>query len=107
MKRQDETHLVCRCEEVTERDVVQAIESGCRTMSEVKRMTRAGMGPCQGRTCGRIIERILSEKTGTPSSAVEPWTVRFPVRPVRMSAIAASVVLSPEPSPQTSTSKDD
>jgi len=102
MARQDDAYLVCRCEEVTERDVVQAIESGCRTMSEVKRMTRAGMSPCQDRTCGRIIERILSEKIGTPPSALESWTVRFPVRPVRMSAIAASVVLSPESSPRAS-----
>lgn len=96
MKRKVDAHFVCRCEEVTEQDVIDAIEAGCRTMSEIKRMTRAGMGPCQGRTCGRIIERILSERTGIPLSAIESWTVRFPIRPVRMSAVAASVVLSAE-----------
>ncbi len=102
MKQKGDAHFVCRCEEVTEQEVIEAIEAGCRTMSEIKRMTRAGMGLCQGRTCGRIIERILSERTGIPPSAIEPWTVRFPVRPVRMSAVAASVVLSAEPSPQAS-----
>ncbi len=96
MKPKGDAHFVCRCEEVTEQEIIDAIEAGCRTMSEVKRMTRAGMGPCQGRTCGRIIERILSERTGIAPSAIEPWTVRFPVRPVRMSAVAASVVLSAE-----------
>jgi NAD(P)H-nitrite reductase large subunit len=53
MAREDDGLLVCRCEEVTEREIIEAIEAGCRTMAEVKRMTRAGMGPCQGRTCGR------------------------------------------------------
>ncbi len=96
--------VICRCEEVTKQEILAAIKAGCRTAGEIKRMTRAGMGPCQGRTCGRLIERIISEQTGVPLSAVESCTVRFPVRPVRLSAIASSIILGDE---RTSASSDD
>lgn len=54
--------LICRCEEVSREEIEKAIEDGAVTANEVKRFTRAGMGLCQGRTCRRLVERILSEK---------------------------------------------
>ncbi|GAI83310.1 unnamed protein product [marine sediment metagenome] len=55
--------LVCRCEEVSEEEVRQAIADGAKTLREIKMITRAGMGLCQGRLgaeiCGVII--ILSK----------------------------------------------
>ena len=75
----DRNVLICRCEEVTEEEILKAIRSGCHTVAAVKRMTRAGMGACQGRTCGRLIEQILiREKVMTPEEAA-PDKSRFPV----------------------------
>lgn len=56
--------IVCRCEKVTEAEIVQAIHSPlpAKTVDAVKRRTRAGMGRCQGGFCGpRVIEIIARE----------------------------------------------
>ncbi len=75
--------IICRCEEVTRSEIEAAIEDGAVTMNELKRFTRAGMGLCQGRTCRRLTERILAEKTGMPLKDIAPATYRQPVRPVK------------------------
>lgn len=79
--------LICRCEEVSREEIEAAIADGAVTMNEVKRFTRAGMGLCQGRTCRRLVERILSEKTNTPLGEIQPSSYRQPVRPVRSDII--------------------
>lgn len=75
--------IICRCEEIYRAEIEQAIEDGATTMNELKRFTRAGMGLCQGRTCRRLVERILAEKTGNSLSEMETSTYRQPVRPVK------------------------
>ncbi len=75
--------MVCRCEEVTEEDVRTAIRAGARTVDEIKRATRAGMGFCQSKTCFLDIARILHEERGTPMEEIKPIRVRIPVRPIR------------------------
>lgn len=79
--------IICRCEEIYRSEIEAAIEDGAVTVNEIKRFTRAGMGLCQGRTCRRLVERILSEKTGIPLSEIQPSTYRQPVRPVRSDLI--------------------
>lgn len=74
--------LVCRCEEVTEEEIRQAIREGARTITGVKRRTRAGMGLCQGKTCQRLVARIIAEETGQKIEEIEPATDRPPVRPI-------------------------
>lgn len=81
---------VCRCEEVTDEMVRQAVRDGARTIDAVKKRTRAGMGFCQGRTCRNLIARIIAEETGQDMARLTPPTFRAPVRPVAISAIAGS-----------------
>jgi NAD(P)H-nitrite reductase large subunit len=76
--------LVCRCEEVTEEQIIEAISEGCHTPTAIKRRTRAGMGLCQGRTCQRLVISILSRETSLKAGDIEPDSSRFPARPVRM-----------------------
>ncbi len=59
-------HMVCRCEGVTEAEVVEAIGRGARTLDGVKHRTRAGMGRCQGGFCSPRVMRILSRELGIP-----------------------------------------
>ncbi|MFI6074120.1 NAD(P)/FAD-dependent oxidoreductase [Actinoplanes sp. NPDC051343] len=52
--------VVCRCEDVTVGDIrgtAAATES--RGLRSLKLSTRAGLGPCQGRVCGRTVEELL------------------------------------------------
>lgn len=61
--------IVCRCETVTEGDIMQAIHrpAGARTVDGVKFRTRAGMGRCQGGFCGpRALEILARELHETP-----------------------------------------
>lgn len=76
--------FICRCEEVTKKEIEDAVDNGATTMDEVKRCTRAGMGLCQGRTCRKSVERIVAQKTGKDIKDVKPSSYRQPVRPVKM-----------------------
>ena len=76
--------LICRCQEVTESEIVAAIRDGARTVDGVKRRTRAGMGLCQSKTCGRLIERLIVQETGQDPADVKPQYARMPVRPIAM-----------------------
>ena len=56
--------IICRCESVTEGEIVDAINRPCgaRTVDGVKRRVRPGMGRCQGGFCGpRVIEILARE----------------------------------------------
>ena len=44
-------HVLCRCETVTEGEIVEAIKRGARTVEGIKMRTRAGMGRCQSGFC--------------------------------------------------------
>ncbi len=76
--------LICRCQEVTESEIVAAIRDGAVTVDGVKRRTRAGMGLCQSKTCGRLIERIIARETGINPADILPQKSRMPVRPVKI-----------------------
>jgi glycerol-3-phosphate dehydrogenase len=58
--------IVCRCETVTEGDIVRAIQrpAGARTVDGLKFRTRAGMGRCQGGFCGPRVLEILCRELG-------------------------------------------
>lgn len=57
-------HVVCRCETVTEGEVVEAIKRGARTAEGVRMRTRAGMGRCKGGFCGPRVIQILARELG-------------------------------------------
>ena len=80
--------FVCRCEDVTLKDIEKAIEAGCKELGDLKKLLRCGMGPCQGRTCMRHIAQILSRKTGRPVDEMVFPTVRPPIRPVPLGIFA-------------------
>jgi NAD(P)H-nitrite reductase large subunit len=78
----DDERVICRCEEVTLGEIRKAIKGGARDLDAIKRMTRAGMGLCQCKTCYNLIAQIIHADTGISLSKIKPFTVRPPVRPV-------------------------
>ncbi|MBR1749386.1 MAG: NAD(P)/FAD-dependent oxidoreductase [Ruminococcus sp.] len=58
--------IVCRCESITEGEILDAINRplGATTLDGVKRRTRAGMGRCQGGFCSPYVIKLLSQKLG-------------------------------------------
>jgi glycerol-3-phosphate dehydrogenase len=65
-------HVICRCETVTEMEVLNAIHAviPATNMDAVKRRTRTGMGRCQGGFCHNRVAAILAGELGIPITAV-------------------------------------
>ena len=63
-------HIVCRCEQVTEAEIQEAIRRGANSMDAVKHVTRAGMGRCQGGFCGITVMNQLSRALGVSPTRV-------------------------------------
>lgn len=82
--------IICRCQEVTRQEILDAIEQGATTVDGVKRRTRAGMGLCQGKTCERLVAKIISQETGIPMEQILPQTKRMPVRPVKIGILGGN-----------------
>ncbi|MDH5390778.1 MAG: NAD(P)/FAD-dependent oxidoreductase, partial [Candidatus Bathyarchaeota archaeon] len=55
-------HVVCRCEHVTEGEIIEAVRRGATTMDGIKFRTRAGMGRCQGGFCTPHVIKILARE---------------------------------------------
>lgn len=87
MAKTDDDIIVCRCEDVTLGEIRRAVREGATTMDEIRRVTRAGMGPCQGRTCRLLIASELARATGKPVAEVLPSTTRPPMKAVTMGSL--------------------
>ncbi|MFI6588418.1 FAD-dependent oxidoreductase [Embleya sp. NPDC050493] len=88
---EDDT-LLCRCEEVTYGQIRRTLRDnpGLGTADAVKLLSRAGMGPCQGRMCGPALVELLHEETHIPREALGPFTARPPIKPLPVAALAAA-----------------
>lgn len=64
--------IICRCETVTEGEILEAIRTNpkARDLDGVKRRTRAQMGRCQGGFCGPYITELISKELGIPFEEV-------------------------------------
>jgi thioredoxin reductase len=103
-----DTTLVCQCEEVSRADLIGVqppgylerpermcarsletlLEDGPPDAEQVKRLTRAGMGLCQGRRCREQISLLLAMAANLPPKAAPRGNWRVPVRPVPLGVMA-------------------
>ncbi|MEN6340490.1 MAG: NAD(P)/FAD-dependent oxidoreductase [Clostridiaceae bacterium] len=69
----DYGEIVCRCEEISRGEVLDALHRSvpCDTVDGVKRRVRPGMGRCQGGFCGPLVLRIIAEDKGLSLEEVE------------------------------------
>jgi hypothetical protein len=102
---------VCRCEEVTAREILEIrpprylnwpedrrndrtlrslLGNGPPHPDQIKRLTRAGMGLCQGRRCREQVSALLALSAGLDLAAIPAATHRAPVRPIPLALAAAS-----------------
>jgi thioredoxin reductase len=100
--------IVCQCEEVTRADLLAVqppryldrphamaarslaslLNDGPAHPDQIKRLTRAGMGACQGRRCRDQVACLLAEQQGVPLATVPVASFRAPVRPVPLGILA-------------------
>lgn len=64
--------IICRCEGISEGEIIDAIRSNPAALDvdAVKRRTRSGMGRCQGGFCGTYVMELLAKETGVPFESV-------------------------------------
>mgnify|MGYP000960678095 CR=1 FL=1 len=76
--------IICRCEGITLGEIRELIREGYTTLDEIKRISRAGMGPCQGRTCRHLIMQEIRNATGQNMDDMLMSTFRQPTIPVKL-----------------------
>jgi bacterioferritin-associated ferredoxin len=81
--------ILCRCEDVTADDVAHAVAAGFQSIEEVKRYTGFGTGPCQGKECLVPVALAVARASGTPMTALRPFTARAPLSPTALQQLAA------------------
>ena len=80
---------ICRCEMITTDTIKTLIESGVQDMGSIKRLSRAGMGLCQGRYCQKQIAILLNNMTGNALENEEMFAPQLPVKPTLIKNVAA------------------
>ena len=89
----DDGLIVCRCEEVTKGEIRRAVHEGFRSLTEIKRYLRNGMGLCQGQTCSNLVRSIVAKELGVKPSDLSMVTIRAPARPLEMEIYAREVIV--------------
>jgi len=79
--------VVCRCENVSSATLDAAIDAGCDTLGAVKRKTRLGMGPCQGRYCVPVALSQLASRRGRAPQEFDTAAPRPPLRPLSLAEL--------------------
>jgi NADPH-dependent 2,4-dienoyl-CoA reductase/sulfur reductase-like enzyme len=81
--------VICRCEEVTLRQLKAALADDTIQIKDLKRMTRLGMGPCEGRMCGPSVVEMLRHRLNAPVEDVGCLNPRPSIKPVALGVLAA------------------
>jgi glycine/D-amino acid oxidase-like deaminating enzyme len=76
--------IVCRCEEVRADELREFVKAGYDTPAALKRITRVGMGRCQGRYCAATVARLCSAEVGEFGL----FAPRPPAKPVPLQALS-------------------
>jgi glycine/D-amino acid oxidase-like deaminating enzyme len=84
----DDTTILCRCEEVDAHTVRASLADGFVSLGALKRVTRAGMGRCQGRNCAATLARFVAESEGGVPGEFDLFAPRVPAKPVPVMALA-------------------
>ena len=79
--------VICRCEEVTIGDLKKVIQDGVWDVNEIKRLTRMGMGRCQGRMCATVVQETVARVRGIHAEEPGYLIQRPPVKPVTMGVL--------------------
>ena len=81
--------IVCRCEEVTAKDILDAVAIGATGPNQLKAYRRTGMGPCQGRLCGLTVTELMAQARDKTPQEIGYYRLRAPVKPITLAELAA------------------
>ena len=82
-----ENIIICRCEDVSLQKLHNCFDEGYTTIEDLKRILRVGMGPCQGNTCGQLLQREIAKYLNIPINDVKTHKVRPLISGVKLKSI--------------------
>lgn len=82
--------VICRCEEVTLAQLNNAATPWLGASGAIKRVTRAGMGKCQGRYCAPVVTKLAAQASSVVPSATSGFLPQVPIVPVPVRAAASA-----------------
>lgn len=86
--------IICRCEEISRKEIIEAIHKGYHSVDSIKKSCRAGMGLCQGRSCRRLILGIIANELGVGIGELVQGSSRSPVQALTLSQMASGAEAS-------------
>ena len=84
--------FVCLCEDVTEKDICDAIDEGYSNIETLKRYSTVSMGPCQGKMCQSAAIAICARHNGQSIAETGVTTARPPEQPLPLGVLAGRVL---------------
>jgi NADPH-dependent 2,4-dienoyl-CoA reductase/sulfur reductase-like enzyme len=81
--------LVCRCEEVTLAQLLASAKPWLAAAGSIKRVSRAGMGKCQGRYCSPVLVELAARISGAEPGPRSGFAPQAPFSPTPLSAVAS------------------
>ncbi len=88
----DKKKFVCLCEDVTEKDVYDAIDEGYSNVETLKRYSTISMGPCQGKMCQSTAVALCARHNQQSIAETGTTTARPPEQPVPLGVLAGKSV---------------
>lgn len=84
----DDRTIICRCEDVTWGEIRKQLDKGYTTLDEIKRITRVGMGRCQGKTCQKVLLNAMARYLKIRVEDIPLSTFRPPTKPIPLGVLA-------------------
>jgi len=83
-----ESKTICRCADVTLDEVEAFIKDGYTNLTDIKRLSRAGMGQCQGKTCRNLLLQVLAKANQQKIEELEDASYRPPAITIPLGLLA-------------------
>lgn len=86
----DSDTVICRCENVRLQDIERVLHDDEMSIGSLKRATRLGMGPCQGRYCAPVAASLLAGRSGRAVEEFSFFAPQNPQQPIRIGDIVST-----------------
>ncbi|MBM3719976.1 MAG: hypothetical protein FJW51_05040 [Actinobacteria bacterium] len=82
--------VICRCLSITQGELIDDLREDMTSAGALKRVSRVGMGKCQGRYCAPFAQKLIADQTGVEPDSYSGFAPQVPIKPTSISTIAYS-----------------
>jgi bacterioferritin-associated ferredoxin len=88
MSTDKDSKTICRCADVLLTEIEELIREGYTSLTDIKRLSRAGMGQCQGKTCRNLLLQVIAKATNQKVEDLEDASYRPPAITIPLGLLA-------------------